>query len=192
MKTTLQLAMYAIVVLAAGAAAAGCQNKPKTAHRVDPEFLPNQSSEAIWNFANAQSAAGAQRDPSLYSIHFDEGGNLNSLGRDKLALMMAGGDTHRPAMLYIAAGGGDANMMSARCASVEAWLKDAGMAENAIALKDGANPMAGSPAVSGLGRLWKTESTENENSSSGQSGFTTNGMEPNMAGSSGTAGATGH
>src|SRR5437867_1744243 len=57
------------------------------------------SEDGPWKqFADAQAAAGAQADASLSSEHFT-GGKLNTLGQEKLKMMMQGGTL--PAVVYL-------------------------------------------------------------------------------------------
>jgi hypothetical protein len=168
----------------AAAALYGCQSneKPRHAAREDGIFMPDPSAHQLWTILEAQSITGAQADAMLYAHHFD-GDRLNSLGAQKLEMMLDG--SARPAAVYLDLAHGDSRA-AARHASVEQWLRDAGVAADAVAVKDGPNPDAAAPAGDGLSRMSKTESPRARGTSSGgsngSSSFQPQGMSPNSTG----------
>ena len=168
------------------AALCGCQSNEKPLHaaREDGIFIPDPNAHQLWTILEAQSITGAQADAMLYAHHFD-GDRLNSLGTQKLEMMLDG--SARPATVYLDLPHGDARV-AARRASVEQWLRDAGVAADAVAVKDGPNPETAEPASNGMTRMSKTESPRARNSTSGgsneSSSFQPQGMSPNGGSSS--------
>ena len=120
--------------------------------RTDP-FAGEPAVRQAQQFAVAQAATGAREDGTLRAAHFD-GGNLNSLGQQKLALMVRDEDASGPVVVYLDLPAGAA-APKARQAVVE-YLKSQGMAEAQIRVQDGPNPAVTSPAarsIEGLHRL---------------------------------------
>jgi hypothetical protein len=78
------------------AALCGCQSnqKPHQDAREDGIFMPDPNAHQLWTILEAQSITGAQADAMLYAHHFD-GDRLNSLGTQKLEMMLDG--SARPA-----------------------------------------------------------------------------------------------
>ena len=151
----LAVALAAIVLAVCGS---GCQNhEPEQAEK--PAWEMQWAEENQWfasaEFAHAQAAAGAATDLTLNAHHFD-GAGLNSLGDEKLALMLDGARANA-GTVYLNLDARDSHA-AARRASVEQWMTDHGMESGAIAIRDGANPANTTAAQPGLNRLWKTES----------------------------------
>ncbi len=124
-------------------------------------------------FAKAQAAAGAQADASLSSEHFT-GGKLNTLGQAKLQMMMQGGV--QPAVVYL--GALDDATVNVRRAAIDNWLKESGSGTDALVVKSGYNPRSSTPAMEGISRLKRTESTgeqrgPDQTSTAGQTGTST-------------------
>ena len=152
MKTTMTTTTN--VVIAAAAAAmlalgAGCNNKNENAQNAI--FKPD-GQERVSAFADVQAANGARNDAMLYPHHFD-GGQLNSLGRAKVLLMLdddsattAADKTDARTVHLVNAGEGD--LLAQRKQSVELYLKTA----------QGPNTLAFHPAAPNLVRFAKTES----------------------------------
>src|SRR5436305_6356743 len=82
MERVMAVAGLGIVLLA------GCQNQPEVGGET---FRPEDEPRAIQRFVTAQAAAGARADGMLYESHFDDD-HLNSLGQDKLDLMLRSND----------------------------------------------------------------------------------------------------
>src|SRR4051812_26205372 len=66
-------------------AAGGCNQGTMASQESD--FQPDDGARQVWQIADAQAAAGARDDATLYQRHFD-GAALSSLGRSKLDSMM--------------------------------------------------------------------------------------------------------
>jgi len=83
---------FALLVLAS------CQNKEYQPDPSNVGFFPEDTGEVRKpvQFTDAMAAAGARADATLGKHHFD-GPRLNSLGEEKLALMLK--DEHAPAPL---------------------------------------------------------------------------------------------
>jgi hypothetical protein len=127
------------------------QNRPVTAEH----FVPQGEVRDFHRMMHAQAASGARADSMLYAYHFDKG-ELNSLGKEKLALMLDDDDSNNPMTVYLNIAEND-EFKSARQDAVVAFLKDQGLEEKQVSFKLGPNPDAGFPASIGLDRLGKTE-----------------------------------
>lgn len=136
-------------------ALAGCQNKnpDPTLEAFFPEDVgetrkPNQ-------FADLMAASGARSDATLYSHHFD-GAKLNSLGEQKLTLMLSDDDAPAPMTVYL-----DLNEKEAvskqRQTAVVAFLKDKGLTDQQIEVLYGDNPSTRTPAAPGIADVGKTD-----------------------------------
>src|SRR3954468_13176560 len=140
---------------------ASCQNKEQSS--LDPtitNFFPEDTGEARkpTQFAEAMGASGARADGTLSKYHFD-GGALNSLGEEKLALMLKDGAAPSPLTVYLNLEQ-KAPTAQQREAAVTTFLKDKGLDEKQIAIVYGYNPSSWSPAADPLLKLKKTETPE--------------------------------
>ena len=126
------------------ALAAGCQHNP-TMH--GENFAPENEPRAVQNVTAAQAAAGARQDATLRAAHFSETG-LNSLGQEKLDLMLAVEQPNAPLVVYLdmPAGTQIANSHD----SVTEYLKGHGLSDSQIKLVDGPNPHTLHPAAEAL------------------------------------------
>src|SRR5690349_17085304 len=83
---------------------ASCQttNQPGSMDPTLNGFFPEDAGEVRKHnqIADAMAASGARTDGTLYRHHFD-GGRLNSLGEDKLSLMLRDDDRPEPVMVYL-------------------------------------------------------------------------------------------
>jgi hypothetical protein len=164
-KTTILLTTAAAAMLALGAGA-GCNNSKQEAAQ-NAIFKP-EGQERVSAFADVQAANGARNDAMLYAHHFD-GGQLNSLGRAKVLLMLddpttaSAGDRTDPRTVHLV-DAGEGELLAQRKQSVELYLKTA----------QGPNTLAFHPAAPNLVRFAKTESgtLEQTTPSAGQSGMT--------------------
>ena len=86
----------------------------------------------------AQAAAGSREDATLNASHFD-GAKLNSLGEEKLHLIMADDDTAKPVTVYINVAGDDAHSAGYRDA-VSSYLSEQGLAQSDVRFAMGPNP----------------------------------------------------
>ena len=88
--------------------------------------------------------------------HFDKG-ELNSLGREKLSLMIDDDDANNPLVIYLNVPADD-EFKAARQDSIIAYLKEQGLEEKQVSFKEGANPANESPGTRAAStRLAKTE-----------------------------------
>jgi len=164
---------------------ASCQNKE---HALDPSqigFFPEDTGEVRKpaQFADAMAASGARSDGTLSKHHFD-GGALNSLGEEKLALMLKDGAAPSPLTVYLNL---DRKTPTAqqREAAVTTFLKDKGLDEKQIAIVYGYNPGAWAPAADPLSKMKKTETPE-----AGGQGEDAGASSANGSGGAGAGGAT--
>jgi len=139
---------------------------------------------------NAQAVVGARKDATLYAHHFD-GTQLNSLGRDKLALMLHREPADRPQPIYIDLPEAD-TLSGERRKTVERYLEDTGIDLASVEIKAGPNTSNTYPAAPSIARLRKTETMQGEGGGPGATGpnagtTTTGGMGGTATGySSGT------
>ena len=128
-------ALVAGVVVALGVvAAAGCSQGN---HPVAGEsFRPEGEVRSVHQFADAQAAAGARADATLRAVHFDRG-DLNSLGQEKLDLMLGDDDACTPLVVRIDVA--DDAMADARRDAVRVYLKDRGVSDDQVKLETGPN-----------------------------------------------------
>lgn len=133
---------------------AGCANREQdrdanqdfnAQHESKGDFFQKPGADRVAPFANVQAANGARHDAMLYKHHFSEG-QLNSLGRSKVLLMLEDCESCTPATVYLV-NCGDGELLAQRKASVELYLATA----------DGRNPNVNHPAAAQMARLPKTE-----------------------------------
>lgn len=132
-------------------AVAGCQSNNNNSH--GEQFAPEDGPHASTRLEMTQAAAGARADATLHECHFD-GPCLNSLGEQKLNLMLQADGACSPLAVYLAV---SPEQMSERRAAVTRYLQDAGLQPNQIKLAAGPNPGAGAPAAPALQNLDKTD-----------------------------------
>jgi hypothetical protein len=168
---------------------ASCQEKS-----LDPTlegYFPEDSGEIRKpvQFADAMAASGARADAMLYAHHFD-GAKLNSLGEQKLSLMLKDDDSPTPMTVYLNLKEKDA-VSKQRQASVVTFLKDQGLADAQIEVIYGDNPASRSPAAMHISNLGKTDSSDAGGSvgaaNPGQGGNST----PSAGGDAGSTVSTG-
>jgi hypothetical protein len=141
---------------------ASCQteNQPGSMDPTLNGFFPEDSGEVRKHnqIADAMAASGARADATLSKHHFD-GGRLNSLGEDKLALMLRDDDRPEPMKVYLNLDDADA-VSKQRQVAVVAFLKDQGLADDQIKIAFGYNPDSSSPASNHLPNLGKVTTGE--------------------------------
>jgi len=150
--------LLAGAVLAAAPLVAGCARTP--AAKADAEsaerrelqrlggdvFRPDDEARPVQRLFDVHAAAGARADASLRAAHFD-GGNpsvLNSLGEEKLDLMLADDDA-LPLVVYVDVAKDDATPDRQR--AVEVYLRDRGLAADQVKVVAGANPRTSTPTA---------------------------------------------
>jgi hypothetical protein len=141
----------------------GCQSgKDDLAKQKDnDQFAPDDDSRAYRKFANAQKGAGARNDGMLYAYHFD-GDHLNSLGAQKLTLMLKDNDHAFPVVVYMNVP--DDDHLKARKDAVTLYMIDSGLKDDQLKFDLGPNPHATSSAAQNLVRYNKTEDSSVEGS----------------------------
>lgn len=142
--------------LAAVASLQGCQKDNGAGQVVHGETFPaDEEARAVDRFVQVQSAAAARTDPTLNASHFDGGRGLNSLGEQKLDLMLRDDDRRRPVVVYLdlpREAGTDGHREAVR-----AYLLDHGVGEGHIEFRSGPNVDYSHPAEDGLRGLRKLE-----------------------------------
>jgi hypothetical protein len=165
-KTILRIALACAALAAAGCTYSERDLDPTlegffTEDTADPR-KPNQ-------FNEVQAASGARNDSMLHWQHFD-GPRLNSLGEQKLTLMLADDDAPQPLVVYIDIDGKEQNIAAPRQESVTLFLKDRGLRDEQIRVVFGDNPAARSPAAQHLSRQERAESGDGQGQGGGKSG----------------------
>lgn len=156
-RTSPLLLTAALMLLFAGA---GCQSDPTGGHG-DEFFLGETGGRSVNQFTQAQAASGARKDATLRAVHFD-GDRLNSLGREKLDLMLAtdnaaSAQPASPVVIWIDA---DEEVAVRRGRDVAAYLSDhKGLKPSQFQFKTGENPDNFGPVAPNLARMERTEST---------------------------------
>ncbi len=121
------------------------------------EFFPQPGEvRDIYRMSRVQAASGARADSTLQPYHFDKG-ELNSLGREKLSLMIDDDDANNPLVVYLNVPADD-EFKATRQDSVVAYLKEQGLEEKQVSFKEGVNTATDHPAEDSLSRIAKTES----------------------------------
>jgi hypothetical protein len=149
-------------------------------------FTPPGQIRDTQRIEHAQMAAGAREDATLLAYHFDKG-ELNSLGREKLSLMLDDDASNNPMIIYLDIPGGD-EFKAARQDAVVAYLKDQGLQESQISFRAGPNLDQLHPASEGITNLSKT----NTGGDSGSSSSATSGTAAATGGGSGLSDSTSH
>jgi hypothetical protein len=136
--------------LAALPAAVGCQGKaaddePKYATEGE-KFSPDDEPRHVHRVLDAAAAAGARYDATLRGCHFDAGNPaaLNSLGEEKLVLMLADDDA-LPLVVYIDVPADD--LADARKAAVQTFLTDCKLKPDQAKVVVGRNDKTYGPAA---------------------------------------------
>jgi hypothetical protein len=135
--------------IAAGAAilafATGCETPPHDAVIHGEDFVPDDASRSAREFVNMEAANSARADATLRLYHFDNG-ILNSLGEDRLDMILRNGDANNPLVIYLDLPPEDADN-TRRQEAVSAYLKDRGLTDQQIQFKAGPNPNVNSFAA---------------------------------------------
>ena len=150
-KTRIRLAIASIAAsMIAAAFIPGCARPQDPMDR----FFAAEGREQVTPVFEAQAARGARHDGTLYAHHFD-GGNLNSLGRDKLDLMLRDAGQELPLVVHLDLRDADALTGDRRAAARE-HLELSGLKDDQFRFEAGANPATlhpASPAITGLNRM---------------------------------------
>ncbi len=134
----------------AASAVAGCQSAQQKAYVREDDYVPNPLLERqVPKFVEIQAAAGARQDAQLVPAHFS-GEALNSLGRQKLDLMLRDGEAPAETIVYLNLPKTQADTFDKRRDSVVAYLKDSGLTEAQIKVEHGPNHGVDYPAADGI------------------------------------------
>lgn len=132
----------------------GCQHDHND-RAIHGETFPDDSEpRAVDRFVQVQSSAAARTDATLTSHHFDGGHGLNSLGEQKLDLMLRDDDRQSPLVVYLDFPRGAADRDRE---AVRAYLIDHGANEGQIEFRNGPNLDYSHPAEDGLRGLRRLE-----------------------------------
>jgi hypothetical protein len=123
------------------AMAAGCQNRSQNHGE---RFHDDQEVRDLHRIEEAQIARGAREDATLHAIHFT-GEQLNTLGQERLDLMLHDFGVYAPLTVYVDVA--PDNHLAARQQAVAMFLKDRGMRDEQIKLEQGSNPDSTTPVV---------------------------------------------
>jgi hypothetical protein len=158
--------------LAALPAAVGCHGKaddaePKYATEGE-KFSPDDEPRHLHRVLDTAAAAGARNDATLRGCHFDAGNPaaLNSLGEEKLDLMLADDDA-LPLVVYVDVLADD--LADARTKAVATFLKDRGLQDGQTKVVVGRNDRTYSPAAPRQKAALAVDSTPSAGSSSNAS-----------------------
>ncbi|HVT91130.1 MAG TPA: hypothetical protein VHD56_19915 [Tepidisphaeraceae bacterium] len=141
-------------VMTGGLALAGLVGCNEDKSSMSDFFPKDDQNRHIRQLANAQAATGAKEDATLNAVHFD-GSKLNSLGTNKLTLMLPNEGDDVTVYLNLPAG----EATTQRHDAVVAYLKTAGVEETHIKIENGPNPGVSHPTASELTNLAKTDSS---------------------------------
>jgi len=150
------------IVVATMLVVTGCQDQQTINH--GEQFPADEQDSAVNRIADAQAAAGARKDATLYATHFD-GTALNALGMAKLDLMLKD-DTALPLHVWLDVPRADVDL---RMASVTTYLKDRGLAPDQITFALGSNPGNDHSAADSLSDLKSLELSNAAAAAQGQS-----------------------
>ena len=128
----------------------GCNQPPKLHGET---FYKDGAPTDAGNFAQAQCAAGAKEDGILYEANF-HGTELNSLGQGKLDLIVKGTTPGDAIYIHLNM---PHEMVAARQAAVTAYLKNAGVSDNAMIVAEGNNPNINTPTAYNLNGVYKID-----------------------------------
>jgi hypothetical protein len=180
-----------LCVLAAAAVlslVAGCQTDSPAQVRRDA-FVPEDQPRELRTLMITQEAAGARRDATLHAGDFDNDG-VNSLGQQKLDLMLAADEPVDPIVIYIDFA--EADVPASAHHSVIDYLKTRGLPEAQVALKDGPNPGAKAPAADSVTALHALAGSGASTGAPAGASGAAGGAAPAAAGAAPTGGMGGH
>jgi hypothetical protein len=151
MKLTYLLAGALVLV------SSGCKTD-KNQQQQQEAFFPDTARSSVHKFERSQTAKGARTDGMLYAHHFD-GENLNTLGKNKLGLML-GADTGAKVMKVYLVNVGTGDLLEKRKTAVTNYLKDGLRPDEKVEFVTGTNPDTYHPAAETIARVPKVESGE--------------------------------
>ena len=107
-------------------------------------FFPEDQKYVIHRVGAQQASSAARADATLYPIHF-HGGKLNSLGEQKLKLMLGDDDESRPLPVFLDLG--EDEHLEVRREAVLTYLQKFGLTTDMVKLEAGPNPSGGTPVA---------------------------------------------
>ena len=125
----------------------------------EKDFFPADNDSAVKKVSDAQAAAGAQDDATLYPSHFD-GSELNSLGQSKLDLITSTLPDNGPVTIYLEAATGSsvpADVAKGRTTAVTQYLLNSHLTDDQFKLVDGPNTKLTTASGSALANYSKTD-----------------------------------
>jgi hypothetical protein len=164
------LSLAAAAALAA--ASAGCSSGTSSARLHGERFEDDEAPRPYRNIAAVQASNGARADATLYPAHFNAAG-LNSLGREKLDLMLLDEEAAPPMVVYLDLPKGDA--LEQDRTAVADYLKGRGVSDAQFKVENGPNPKTlhrADEAIAGMDAL-KTTATGASNQSGQPAGNAT-------------------
>ena len=153
-----------LVVSVAAIGSAGCKDdaaRQREAREPDTrqhgeQFLAAGELGTAQKVDRAQQAVGARADASLHACHF-ENAKLNSLGEEKLRLMMQGReDAGTPLIVFVDTPTNDPRF-GEREDSIKQFCDANSLATNQLEIHHGMNPASISPASGHIQNLTKAE-----------------------------------
>jgi hypothetical protein len=159
MNKSMNKVLVAVSFVTGVAVLSGCQTRPENDVAVEVA--------QVRAFARASAAAGAREDATLEKCHFT-GPALNSLGEQKLDLMVPDGDgaepSAKPMTVYLDVAADDANKGAYQDAVVK-YLADKGITESDLKFALGPNPSTLHPAAKNGAQLDKLDKLETQDNS---------------------------
>jgi hypothetical protein len=184
MRKAILLAGSSMLIAIYGTGCSGSGNpvtEDKQQRQPMNEFFPPQNEiRDVERVLRAQTASGARSDGTLEPFHFDKG-ELNSTGKQKLALMLDDDDSNNPLIVYMNTPGDD--LKAARQDAVVAYLKEQGLEEKQVTFKPAPNMNSGGAATIGLTRMNKLETPGTGGGSSSGSGSSEGSSSSSSSGS---------
>ena len=163
-----------LIAFAAGLAGCSSPDKPK------PDFFTAEKDSAQMKaFADEEATSAAIADSSLYPAYFT-GSHLNSLGMQKLNLILKDSDRPEMTQIYLADGADSAEHRDA----VWHYLLAGGAKESQFALVAGTNPNSHTLARKNQDDLDKLNSASSQSSSSSSVSSVDNAMGASAVGPS--------
>jgi hypothetical protein len=150
MRTQARRSLIAVLALAA---MAGCHQNIQRGETFDDLDHPTPIGLGV----QAQAAAGAKADGTLYDRHF-RGDTLDPLGQTKLDLVLKATAPGEPVQVYLDMPDDHA---AARRAAVNAYLASAGVPADKVELAVGPNPHDQTPTAYNLATVYKSEGGAN-------------------------------
>ena len=136
-------------------AATGCHDNKQHGE----EFADQEHPTTVGLAIQAQAAAGAKQDGTLYDMHF-RGDRLSPLGQGKLSLILKGTAAGDPVDVYLDLPADlAADRLGRRKAAVAGYLQQAGVTPDQVTLAVGPNPHVSTPTAGTLNMVYRPDGT---------------------------------